>query len=638
MSQTSLKQKKKNDTGSKNSKDSIDTEKRKDSEKSGVRLSTQESQESPLPKTDSRGYVVRNQWSRTSRSPSTRAPSVDETRSKSASLKLPTSSTTSRTSSTSPSQQDSQKELSEQPSPPTPPMPLDSSPPTPPESYSQSRRSSKMQENPEAWAHGIARDSMQLREYPPRTPPTEWKSYAQRRTTYSTQLDRDCLSELPRQQQLEEEEEEDEAYWASVRTLYEKTPSCSRPRPPKPKHAITIAVSSRALFNMVDGRKIFEEEGLEKYMEYQLTNENVILTPGPAFRFVKALQHVNARLRELYPNEQDLFDIVLMTNNHAQVGVRLINSVNHYGLLIDRFCLTGGKSPIGYLKAYLTNLYLSADSEKVQEAIQEGIASATMFDGAKDMAYCDTQLRVAFDGDAVLFSDESEHITKEHGLDKFFQHEALFENKPLAQEEPRLDVLINNAGIFQCPYMKTEDGFEMQFGVNHLGHFLLTNLLLGLLKSSAPSRIVVVSSKLYKYGDINFEDLNSEQSYNKSFCYSRSKLANILFTRELARRLEGTNVTVNVLHPGIVRTNLGRHIHIPLLVKPLFNLVSWAFFKTPVEGAQTSVYLASSPEVEGVSGKYFGDCKEEALLPKAMDESVTRKLWDISEVMVGILK
>ncbi|XP_003984531.3 cytosolic 5'-nucleotidase 1B isoform X1 [Felis catus] len=494
MSQTSLKQKKKNDTGSKNSKDSIDTEKRKDSEKSGVRLSTQmrravnpnhllrccpmrghsscrrclcaaegtvllgpcrtirvyihmcllweqgrqitmirESQESPLPKTDSRGYVVRNQWSRTSRSPSTRAPSVDETRSKSASLKLPTSSTTSRTSSTSPSQQDSQKELSEQPSPPTPPMPLDSSPPTPPESYSQSRRSSKMQENPEAWAHGIARDSMQLREYPPRTPPTEWKSYAQRRTTYSTQLDRDCLSELPRQQQLEEEEEEDEAYWASVRTLYEKTPSCSRPRPPKPKHAITIAVSSRALFNMVDGRKIFEEEGLEKYMEYQLTNENVILTPGPAFRFVKALQHVNARLRELYPNEQDLFDIVLMTNNHAQVGVRLINSVNHYGLLIDRFCLTGGKSPIGYLKAYLTNLYLSADSEKVQEAIQEGIASATMFDGAKDMAYCDTQLRVAFDGDAVLFSDESEHITKEHGLDKFFQHEALFENKPLAQ-------------------------------------------------------------------------------------------------------------------------------------------------------------------------------------------------------------
>lgn len=206
------------------------------------------------------------------------------------------------------------------------------------------------------------------------------------------------------------------------------------------------------------------------------------------------------------------------------------------------------------------------------------------------------------------------------------------------KEEPRLDVLINNAGIFQCPYMKTEDGFEMQFGVNHLGHFLLTNLLLGLLKNSAPSRIVVVSSKLYKYGEINFEDLNSEISYNKSFCYSRSKLANILFARELARRLEGTGVTVNSLHPGIVRTNLGRHVNIPLLAKPLFNLVSWAFFKTPLEGAQTSIYLASSPEVEGVSGKYFGDCKEEELLPKAMDDLVARKLWDISEVMVGLLK
>ncbi|XP_074847410.1 retinol dehydrogenase 14 [Carettochelys insculpta] len=206
------------------------------------------------------------------------------------------------------------------------------------------------------------------------------------------------------------------------------------------------------------------------------------------------------------------------------------------------------------------------------------------------------------------------------------------------QEEPRLDVLINNAGIFQCPYTKTEDGFEMQFGVNHLGHFLLTNLLLGLLKSSAPSRIVVVSSKLYKYGEINFEDLNSEMNYNKSFAYSRSKLANILFTRELARRLEGTGVSVNALHPGIVRTNLGRYINIPFLAKPLFNLVSWAFFKTPLEGAQTSIYLASSAEVEGVSGKYFGDCKEEELLPKALDDSVARKLWDISEVMVGLLK
>nr|XP_048295661.1 cytosolic 5'-nucleotidase 1B isoform X3 [Myodes glareolus] len=459
MSQTSLKQKKKNEPGMRYSKESLDAEKRKDPDKTGARLSTQGSQEIPVPNTDSRGYIVRNQWSRTSRSPSTGAPSVDEPRSRNSIVKAPNSAATSRTSSASPSQHEASpppqtpEKVSISQAPQTRPITqLDSQPPTPPEPEPNSRRTSKMYGGSEPWNLRDNRDTkeVQLRDYAhscdsrelmsksqyPRTPPTEWKSYVQRRLQYGTSVDMDqeCLSEAQqRQRQQMEEDEVDEAYWTSVSMLYEKIPSCARPRPPKPKHAITIAVSSRALFNMVDDRKIYEEEGLEKYMEYQLTNENVILTPGPAFRFVKALQHVNSRLRDLYPEEQDLFDIVLMTNNHAQVGVRLINSVNHYGLLIDRFCLTGGKSPIGYLKAYLTNLYLSADSEKVQEAIKEGIASATMFAGAKDMAYCDTQLRVAFDGDAVLFSDESEHIAKEHGLDKFFQHETLFENKPLAQ-------------------------------------------------------------------------------------------------------------------------------------------------------------------------------------------------------------
>nr|XP_034370387.1 cytosolic 5'-nucleotidase 1B isoform X6 [Arvicanthis niloticus] len=448
MSQTSLKQKKKNEPGMRYSKESLDAEKRKDSDKTGARLSTQGSQELPLHTSDSRGYVVRNQWSRTSRSPSTRAPSVDEPRSRNTVVKVelpaPNSSATSRTSSasasqreTSPPPQVSEEKPSIQQTPQNRPITqLDSQPPTPPETEPNTRRTAKMYSGSDPWAPRETREprDLQLREYPhscdsregipktreyPRTPPTEWKSYVQRRLQYGTSvdIDQECSDGQQRQRQQIEEDEVDEAYWSS----------------PKPKHAITIAVSSRALFNMVDDRKIYEEEGLEKYMEYQLTNENVILTPGPAFRFVKALQHVNSRLRDLYPDEQDLFDIVLMTNNHAQVGVRLINSVNHYGLLIDRFCLTGGKSPIGYLKAYLTNLYLSADSEKVQEAIKEGIASATMFDGAKDMAYCDTQLRVAFDGDAVLFSDESEHIAKDHGLDKFFQHETLFENKPLAQ-------------------------------------------------------------------------------------------------------------------------------------------------------------------------------------------------------------
>lgn len=197
-------------------------------------------------------------------------------------------------------------------------------------------------------------------------------------------------------------------------------------------------------------------------------------------------------------------------------------------------------------------------------------------------------------------------------------------------------MLINNAGIYQCPYSKTEDGFEMQFGVNHLGHFLLTHLLLDLLKTSAPSRVVVVSSKLYKYGQINFDDLNSENNYDKAFCYSQSKLANLLFTLELARQLEGTGVTVNALTPGIVRTGLGRHVQIPFLAKPLFHLASLVFFKSPLEGAQTPLYLACSPEVEGVSGKCFANCKEEQLMAKATDDQAAKKLWEISRRMVGL--
>lgn len=226
---------------------------------------------------------------------------------------------------------------------------------------------------------------------------------------------------------------EGEMDWQAAKAFYESMGSKKKPRPPKPKHAITIAVSSRALFDMVEERKLYVEKGVEKYVQYQEEHENEPLKPGPAFPFVKALEEVNARLRALYPDSEELFDIVLMTNNHAQVGVRLINSINHYGLNIERFCMTGGKSPIGYLKAYLTNLYLSADSEKVGEAIEEGIAAATMFTSNKSIHFSDKQLRVAFDGDAVLFSDESEQIVKQHGLDAFFENEQQFENKPLAQ-------------------------------------------------------------------------------------------------------------------------------------------------------------------------------------------------------------
>uniref|UniRef100_A0A8C0Z9N5 Cytosolic 5'-nucleotidase 1B-like n=2 Tax=Cyanistes caeruleus TaxID=156563 RepID=A0A8C0Z9N5_CYACU len=188
------------------------------------------------------------------------------------------------------------------------------------------------------------------------------------------------------------------------------------------------------------GHGVYEEPSLLKPFKSKKTPNCFTFEGGTLHLSVdlhifnlQALEHVNARLLELYPADEERFDIVLMTNNHAQVGVRLINSINHYGLTIERFCMTGGESPIGYLTAYLTNLYLSADSDKVQEAIEAGIASATMFSANKDVAYSDTQLRVAFDGDSVIFSDESEQIVKEQGLDRFFEHEKLNENKPLAQ-------------------------------------------------------------------------------------------------------------------------------------------------------------------------------------------------------------
>ncbi|KAI1901822.1 hypothetical protein AGOR_G00038350 [Albula goreensis] len=197
---------------------------------------------------------------------------------------------------------------------------------------------------------------------------------------------------------------------------------------PKPENAVTIAVSTRVLFRTETEQKVFEQNGIEEYLKYQMEHENEPFAPGPAFAFVKALETVNAQLRELYPDSEELFDIVLVTYNHAHVGVRLINTINYHNLFIERFCMTGGSSPIGYLKAYHTNLYLSADSEKVREALEEGIAAATMFMPEKMTEVSETQLRVAFDGDAVLFSDESERIFKAHGLDKFFEHEKEHEN------------------------------------------------------------------------------------------------------------------------------------------------------------------------------------------------------------------
>jgi NAD(P)-dependent dehydrogenase (short-subunit alcohol dehydrogenase family) len=195
-------------------------------------------------------------------------------------------------------------------------------------------------------------------------------------------------------------------------------------------------------------------------------------------------------------------------------------------------------------------------------------------------------------------------------------------------ENDRLDVLLNNAGAIYLQRQESVDGLELSFALNHMGYFLLTNLLLDTIKASAPARIVNVSSEAHRVGRIAFDDLQREQDYGMNV-YGESKLMNVLFTYELARRLEGTGVTVNAMHPGFVRTKLGRRGNgfMGRFVMPIASL----FGRSPERGAETAIYLASSPEVEGVSSKYFVDNQEVRTVELSYDEAVQAKMWQVSE-------
>ena len=203
-------------------------------------------------------------------------------------------------------------------------------------------------------------------------------------------------------------------------------------------------------------------------------------------------------------------------------------------------------------------------------------------------------------------------------------------------QHQELHVLINNAGLFNSRRILTADGDELTFAVNHLAHFLLTTLLLDLLKASAPSRIINVSSGAHSGAKINFDDLNAEAKYSGMSAYGQSKLANVLFTYELARRLEGTGVTVNALHPGVVKTGFGRNSGGATgLFFRAFQTVASPFLLSADRGAETSIYLASSSEVDSVSGKYFVK-KEPVQSSEASDDiAVAQKLWRVSEKLVG---
>jgi retinol dehydrogenase-14 len=199
---------------------------------------------------------------------------------------------------------------------------------------------------------------------------------------------------------------------------------------------------------------------------------------------------------------------------------------------------------------------------------------------------------------------------------------------------PRLDVLINNVGGFWSTRHVTADGLEHTLAVNHLAAFLLTNLLLDRLKASAPARVVTVASNAQSLGKIDFEDLQGERAYSGQTAYNQSKLADVMFTYELARRLAGTGVTATVLHPGVVRTGFGAEdpSRIFKLLVPLWR----PFMKTPRDGAATSIYLSSSPDVAGITGKYFANSRPLSSNKTSYDEAAAARLWQVNAGLVGL--
>jgi NAD(P)-dependent dehydrogenase (short-subunit alcohol dehydrogenase family) len=200
----------------------------------------------------------------------------------------------------------------------------------------------------------------------------------------------------------------------------------------------------------------------------------------------------------------------------------------------------------------------------------------------------------------------------------------------------RIDVLVNNAGVVLSSRSETDDGLEATFAINHLGPFVLTELLLDRIKSSAPARIVNVASTAHKGArkGLNFDDLQSSLAYGGMQVYSKSKLANIYFTSELARRLEGTGVTVNCLHPGTVATGYGRDGDASGVLAFGLKVIK-PFILSAAKGARTSIYLASSPDVAGVTGRYFVKCKPRTPSAAARNDEAARRLWTVSEEIVA---
>ena len=216
---------------------------------------------------------------------------------------------------------------------------------------------------------------------------------------------------------------------------------------------------------------------------------------------------------------------------------------------------------------------------------------------------------------------------------------ALAEMKRVAGEvaaaEPRIDVLVNNAGAVFLSRKTSVDGREMTFAINHMAYFVVTNILLDRLKATPGARIVSTASDAHRSGKLDFDDLQSEKSYGSFRVYGTSKLCNILFTRELARRLDGADVTANCLHPGFVGTRFGQNNASNIFTKLLRDAVM-SLGISPEEGAKTIIHLASSPDVATISGEYFYKCKVAEPTAAAQNDADAKRLWDVSAKIAGV--
>lgn len=233
------------------------------------------------------------------------------------------------------------------------------------------------------------------------------------------------------------------------------------------------------------------------------------------------------------------------------------------------------------------------------------------------------------------WTSEGDVVVKQLDLASFCSIRAFADE--IRAQESRVDVLINNAAVFQCPFSKTEDGLETQMGVNYLGHFLLTNLLLDKLSASAPSRVVVVSSGLAKKGELDLNHLlMTQENYNRKAGYNNSKLACNYFARELARRVHSKGISVHCVSPGMVRTELGRHVTFPLWMKVLLAPFWFLLVKSTYNGCQSLLYCTLSEDLNGQSGRFYRNCAEGKWPEETVVEEVGPKLWDLSTKIVGL--